>query len=171
MVSSARETPMTKQEFDEAIRRYLAHVPFRPFVVELHDGTSYVIPLAKIMVHNGEACYLSPTDGGLVEINHGEVRAIVAVQRNAFGQESTTNSIREPSMTRQEFEDTLRQFLRRIPFQPFVVDLSNGEAIQVLDNHVAFGGGAATFFTPEFDLIEFTCENVESIHTAEMVTR
>ncbi len=32
-------------------------------------------------------------------------------------------------MALQQFEDTLRQFLRREPFQPFVVELLDGRMI------------------------------------------
>ncbi len=70
-------------------------------------------------------------------------------------------------MKQQEFEDTLRQFLRREPFQPFVVEMLNGETIHVPDRHTVFGGGAAIYIAPEFDLIEFACENVRSIRLVE----
>jgi hypothetical protein len=69
-------------------------------------------------------------------------------------------------MNRDQFENTLRQFVRREPFQPFVVELLDGRIIQIASPRVVMGGGGASFFTPDYDLIEFTCEEVRAIrHT------
>jgi hypothetical protein len=67
-------------------------------------------------------------------------------------------------MSTQEFESILRQFLRREPFQPFAVELADGRIIEIDAPKVVFGGGAASFFTPAYDLVEFACENVRAIH-------
>jgi hypothetical protein len=69
-------------------------------------------------------------------------------------------------MQREPFENTLRQFLRREPFQPFVVELLDGRTIEVARPKVVIGGGGASFFTPDYDLIEFTCEEVRAIRHA-----
>ena len=69
-------------------------------------------------------------------------------------------------MTAEEFEQTLRQLLRREPFQPFVVELLDGRIIPVDAPKVVFGGGAASFFTPSYDLVEFACEDVQAIRPA-----
>jgi hypothetical protein len=66
-------------------------------------------------------------------------------------------------MTTEEFEDTLRQFLRREPFQPFIVERNDGTVIEVNSRSLAFAGGAATFVTPNFDFVEFACEEVRAI--------
>jgi hypothetical protein len=66
-------------------------------------------------------------------------------------------------MTREQFEDTLRQFLRRKPFQAFVVELLDGRLIPVDRPGVAFGGGAASYFAPDDDLVEFACEDVRAM--------
>lgn len=66
-------------------------------------------------------------------------------------------------MTTEQFEDTLRQFIRRVPFQPFVVEKLDGSLIHVDHPSVAFGGGAASYFAAEDELIEFVCEDVQSI--------
>ena len=66
-------------------------------------------------------------------------------------------------MNVEQFEDTLRNFLRREPFQPFVVELVDGRAIEILRPKVVFGGGGASFFTPAYDLVEFACEEVRAI--------
>jgi hypothetical protein len=67
-------------------------------------------------------------------------------------------------MNVEQFEDTMRQFLRLEPFQPFLVELLDGRRIKIEHAKVVFGGGAASFFTPSYDLVEFACENVRSIH-------
>jgi hypothetical protein len=66
-------------------------------------------------------------------------------------------------MTIEQFEDTLRQFIRREPFQPFVVELLDGTLFHIEHPGVAFGGGAASYLTPNYDLVEFACEEVRSI--------
>jgi len=66
-------------------------------------------------------------------------------------------------MNQQEFEDLLRFFLRRDPFQPFVIDLLDGRTLEVDAPSVAFGGGAGGFITAEHDVLMFACEQVRSI--------
>ena len=69
------------------------------------------------------------------------------------------------SMTREEFESTLRRLLRQEPFQPFVVELFDGDQILVDGPKLALGGGGATLLTKD-DLIEFHCNQVRAIHLA-----
>jgi hypothetical protein len=66
-------------------------------------------------------------------------------------------------MNVEEFESNLRRFLRQEPFYPFEVELIDGRRVEVNRPAVVFGGGAATFVTPDFDLIEFVCEDVRAI--------
>jgi hypothetical protein len=69
-------------------------------------------------------------------------------------------------MNQEQFEETLRQFLRREPFQPFVVEMLNGRLIEVHHPGVAFGGGAASYLTSNYELERFECENVRAIRLA-----
>jgi hypothetical protein len=66
-------------------------------------------------------------------------------------------------MTVDDFQNTLRQFLRREPFQPFVVELSDGSVIEVGEPSVAFNGGAAVYVSPNFDLVDFASEEVRTM--------
>lgn len=66
-------------------------------------------------------------------------------------------------MTAANFENTLRAFLHRQPFEPFVVEMLDGRVIAVDRPKVVFAGGAASFFTPDYDLVEFACEDVREI--------
>lgn len=70
------------------------------------------------------------------------------------------------SMSCEEFEDSLRQFLRREPFQPFMVELLDGSLITVEHSGVALGGGSALYCTPAYEFVEFACENVRTIRQA-----
>jgi hypothetical protein len=70
------------------------------------------------------------------------------------------------TMKTGQFEQTLRHLLRQEPFQPFVVELVDGRVVTVDHTKVVFAGGAASFFTPSYDLVEFACEEVQAIHAA-----
>ncbi len=72
-----------------------------------------------------------------------------------------------PDMNVEQFEDTLRTFLRREPFEPFVVELVDGRTVEVDEPGVAFAGGAASFLTPAYELIEFTFDDVREIRHAK----
>lgn len=67
-------------------------------------------------------------------------------------------------MTQEDSEQTLRTFLRRRPFQPFTVILSDGQRIDVdIPKAVAFGGGGGGFIYPTEGPIFFECEEVSQI--------
>ncbi len=66
-------------------------------------------------------------------------------------------------MTTEHFEETLREFIRHEPFIPFAVEFMDGHIIHVPTPRVVFAGGAATFFTPDFDMVEFASEEVRAI--------
>jgi hypothetical protein len=70
-------------------------------------------------------------------------------------------------MSIKDFEDTSRLYIRREPFEPFEVELLDGCIIEVKHPSVAFNGGAAVFMTPDFDLVDFVCENVLAIRQAK----
>jgi hypothetical protein len=71
-------------------------------------------------------------------------------------------SIMEP----EPFEQTLRHFLHREPFEPFAVEMIDGRLIWITEPKLAIGGGGASFFTPSFDLVEILCEEVRAIRPA-----
>ena len=70
------------------------------------------------------------------------------------------------NMNNEEFEETLRRFLRHKPFFPFVVELVDGRLIEIDSPKLVFGGGGASFFTPNYELVEFECEEVRAIRSA-----
>src|SRR5262245_6691217 len=106
---------MTPQEFDETLIRFKHREPFVPFVVELLDGTIIPINGPEIAICEGRSTYFG-FDSGFVDLASEEVREIREAPRG-------------DGMTQQEFEDKLREFVRREPFEPFVVELLDGRSL------------------------------------------
>jgi len=66
-------------------------------------------------------------------------------------------------MTKEEFETSLRQYLNRKPFRPFVVQLLDGRQVLVKKPPVVFADGAASFIDPEEEaLVEFFHDETKS---------
>jgi hypothetical protein len=66
-------------------------------------------------------------------------------------------------MTAEQFEETLLQFIRRRPFEPFVVELLAGQLIEITSPRVIVGGGAATLISDDFEHTDFYCKEVRTI--------
>lgn len=68
-------------------------------------------------------------------------------------------------MTRTSFEQDMQSFLRRKPFQPFVIELEDGEQWVVGQPEALFyhDGGTGIYFRPDgtFDFLD--CENVKRL--------
>ena len=65
-------------------------------------------------------------------------------------------------MTKDKFHETLREFIQRDPFIPFVVDLTEGRQILVKRPPVVFCDGAASFIDLDGDggLVDFFHDEV-----------
>lgn len=62
------------------------------------------------------------------------------------------------------FEESLRSLLRRRPFQPFPVELINGETFTVdRPDAVSLGGGAAGFIAEDGEIYFFDSGNVRRL--------
>ncbi len=66
-------------------------------------------------------------------------------------------------MSTEQFEKTLLQFIRRRPFEPFVVELLDGRVIEIASPNVVVGGGAATLISPNFEHTDFSSKQVRAI--------
>jgi hypothetical protein len=68
-------------------------------------------------------------------------------------------------MMRKTFEQAMQALLRRKPFQPFVIELENGEQWVVGQPEALFyhDGATAVYFRPDgsFDFVD--CENVKQL--------
>lgn len=63
----------------------------------------------------------------------------------------------------KQFDETLRGLARREPFVPFVVELEGGKSLTIPGRPIVFCDGAATHITPNFEMIEFTNDQVVAI--------
>jgi hypothetical protein len=66
---------MAKHEFETYLRDYLQKQPFHPFVIELRDGGRVVIGQPPVVFCDGDASFIDPSDGALVEFSHDQVQA------------------------------------------------------------------------------------------------
>ena len=67
-------------------------------------------------------------------------------------------------MHTEAFERSLRAFVRRVPFQPFTVELNSGSHLEVLHPEaLAFNGGLAVYISPDGTPSLFDHENVSQL--------
>jgi hypothetical protein len=161
---------MTAEEFDQTMRSFVKRRPFLPFVVELLDGERIVVANRHVAFGGGTAGFLSRKEG-LVDFNHEQVRsfeflppAITNGQRHKIETDAITQSFGAEGkpMTEEAFDQTVRSFVKRRPFMPFVVELLDGRRIIVPHRHVAFGGGVAGFLSRKEGLVGFSKDDVRS---------
>ncbi len=69
-------------------------------------------------------------------------------------------------MTPEQFDETLRSYVKRRPFFPFIVELNDGRRILIEDRHVGFGGGVAGFLSDEEGLVGFSFDEVKAFQFA-----
>lgn len=66
-----------------------------------------------------------------------------------------------------EFDSTLRQWLKKDTFVPFYVELDDGQQILIRQPVLAFGGGSASFIDSEDGaLVGFSHQQVTGFHAA-----
>ena len=66
-------------------------------------------------------------------------------------------------MAKDEFETCLRQYLERRPFQPFVIELTDGRRLVIKQLPVVFSDGAASFIDPaDGALVDFSHDQVQT---------
>jgi hypothetical protein len=72
-------------------------------------------------------------------------------------------------MAKNEFETCLRQYLERKPFQPFVVELTDGRRLMVKQLPVVYSDGAAGFIDPaDGALVDFSHDEVRNFGLGKM---
>ncbi len=72
-------------------------------------------------------------------------------------------------MSVEQFEQSLRTYLRRQPFRPFVIRTDSGEQIVVDEPAVAFNAGGGGYIGPDGLVKFFECEHVLDIASLEAV--
>ncbi len=66
-------------------------------------------------------------------------------------------------MTPEQVEAKVIELMRREPFTPFVVEMTNGEALEVPHPRLAINGGGAGFIGLDGGLVDFEFKSVRSI--------
>ena len=68
-------------------------------------------------------------------------------------------------MTPQQVEEKIIELKHRVPFAPFIVDLSDGQSIEILRPNLAIAGGGAVFINIDGDgaLVDFEFDQVQAI--------
>src|SRR5262249_14146026 len=93
---------------------------------------------------------------------HG-MRSHGSYRKKLFGLRETRYNA---GMTQEAFEQTLRELMRRRPFQPFIVELVSGDRFEVdAPESVAWNGGTAGYLRPSGEPILFHCKDVSQIIT------
>jgi hypothetical protein len=67
-------------------------------------------------------------------------------------------------MTVEEFVTTLRKYRWQEPPEPFIIELTTGKQILIDDPQaVGFIEGKGSFFSPKYEIIEFSHDEVRAI--------
>jgi len=66
---------MTPQQVEAKVIELIHREPFMPFVVDMTDGRSLVIPHPRLSINGGGAVFFGP-DGGLVDVDFKLVQTI-----------------------------------------------------------------------------------------------
>ena len=66
-------------------------------------------------------------------------------------------------MTPEEVEARVIELIHRQPFAPFVVEMTDGQFLEVPHPRLAINGGGAVFFGPDGGLVDFEFKAVRAI--------
>lgn len=66
-------------------------------------------------------------------------------------------------MTPEQVEEKVIELIHREPFVPFVVEMTDGQSLEVPHPRLAINGGGAVFFGPDGGLVDFAFQTVRSI--------
>jgi hypothetical protein len=67
-------------------------------------------------------------------------------------------------MTPELVEEKVIELIHREPFAPFIVEMADGQSLEVPHPRLAINGGGAVFFGPDGGLVDFEFKSVRSIH-------
>ena len=66
-------------------------------------------------------------------------------------------------MTPQQVEEKVIELIHLEPFVPFLVEMADGQLLEILHPRLAINGGGAVFFGPDGGLVDFEFKTVRSI--------
>jgi len=67
------------------------------------------------------------------------------------------------TMTPEQVEAQVTEFIHREPFEPFVVEMTDGQLLEIPHPRVAINGGGAGFIGPDGGLVDFKFKSVRSV--------
>jgi hypothetical protein len=67
------------------------------------------------------------------------------------------------TMTPEQVEEKVIELIHREPFVPFIVEMNDGQLLEIPHPRLAINGGGAGFFGPDGGLVDFWFKNVRSI--------
>jgi hypothetical protein len=67
-------------------------------------------------------------------------------------------------MTPEQVEAKVIELIHRQPFVPFVVEMTDGQSLEIPHPRLSINGGGAGFFGLDGGLVDFEFKNVRSIH-------
>jgi hypothetical protein len=76
--------------------------------------------------------------------------------------------LEENVMTAEHVEQRIIELIYRQPFVPFVVEMTDGELLEISHPRLAINGGGAGFFGPDGGLVDFWFKNVRSIRVKDI---
>ena len=76
------------------------------------------------------------------------------------------------TMLPEQIEEEVIALIHREPFEPFLVEMTNGTTIEIPHPRLAINGGGAVFFGPDGGLVDFEFQQVGALRllTAEAVS-
>jgi hypothetical protein len=66
-------------------------------------------------------------------------------------------------MTPEQVEEKVIALIHHEPFVPFIVEMTDGQLLEIPHPRLAINGGGAVFFGPDGGLVDFEFKSVRSI--------
>ena len=71
-------------------------------------------------------------------------------------------------MTPEQVEEKLIELIHREPFVPFVVEMTDGQMLEVPQPRLAINGGGAVFIGPDGGFVDFEFKTVRAIRLSHV---
>jgi hypothetical protein len=148
------DSDMNAQQFESRLRALIRAQPFVPFVIAVDDGRT--IPVSEPAVaFSGGAATVEDAAGEIhllkcEQILDFKVLSNGSSQSDLQAAKDQSQSVERPTMTTEQFEQTMSTFLRREPFEPFVIRTDQDPLILIANpKAVALAAGGAGYISPE----------------------
>ncbi len=144
---------MIAEDFFKILTEFNDRNPFKPFVVEMNDGTLIEIDRPNSLAFRGGGAAGLARGNRYIDFKSVDVRRIVeAPNEPAIG------------MSADDFQGTIRDKLSHEPFEPFVVELNDGNRIEFdRPNSLAVRGGLAGGFAKGGKIVIIEAANVKQV--------